>query len=226
MPCSCDQAASRAADSRTWPTEPAGPSRPSAVSVWTESTTSRPGDRSAAAEDGVELRLGQHLDAVPATPVGEPQPVGAQVQLVRRLLARGVQDVGAAVRAAGRPAAAHGRRRRRSPAPASTCRYPARRPAAPGRPGTSPPPRTRSTSPMPTLSRARAEPPTSRSGRGGRLSRRRTAAPMARRGRDVAERPSRPASPTCRRRGSGPPRRRMTHRRTDRRSGSPAAPPR
>ena len=67
-------------------------------------------------------------------PIGEAQPVGAQMQLVRRLLARCVQDVGAAIGAGPRRRAPRSERPRpRSPARASTCRCPARRRAAPGR---------------------------------------------------------------------------------------------
>ena len=76
MPRSWAHAPSRAAASRTWPTDPAGPSRPSLVSVWTESTMSSAGaERVRRREDAAEVRRGEHLDRRP--PRGRrPAPAG------------------------------------------------------------------------------------------------------------------------------------------------------
>ena len=113
------------------PILPALPGRPRSASAPSPPPAAGT-DRLGGGQDGVEVRLRQHLDAGPGHAVGEAQAVGSQMQLVRRLLARGIQHVGTVTRAA-LPGPDSARRRPRSPAPGSTCRYPVRRRAAPVR---------------------------------------------------------------------------------------------
>ena len=75
----------RSADSRTWPTLPAGPSSSSTVAVWIESTMrsvgpARPAPAPRSARPPTRRRRGS---PVPAGPVEQPEPVGAEPDLGR-----------------------------------------------------------------------------------------------------------------------------------------------
>ncbi len=232
MPCSCDQAARRAADSRTCPTEPAGPSRPDAVSVWTESTTSNPGSRRSAA-----ARMASSSVSA-STWIREPGCPSMSPSRSARRCNWSANSSPEAYSTAVPPArvteilcagsacqAQHSERHPpRSRARAWTCRYPARHPAAPTlraldpHPAHGPPRGPRRSAGQPV-----EQPhPAGRAGPRERRSDHQDVAPD-RSAMDPARR-SRPASPTCRTRGSGLPKPPRPRRRTGRRSGSPAAP--
>ena len=133
---------------------PAGPSRPSAVSVWTESTTSSPGASALGRrQDGVEVGLREHLDPRArrrrrSGPAGRPGG-GAGPPIPRpRHTARPCRR--------RRPLACRASQRATPAAISSTSvdlPMPGSPPSSTRAPGTRPPPRTRSTSPMPTLRR-------------------------------------------------------------------------
>ena len=126
-PCSLANAWRRAAAARTWPTEPAGPSSSSVVSVWIESTMSSAGCAGVGGSDDAldaRSRQARRCRRRRAAVAGQAEARGAQSDLGGRLLARRVQD------AAGRARPV----RRTAPARASTCRSPARRRAGPASP--------------------------------------------------------------------------------------------
>ena len=132
VPCSCDQAASRAADSRTWPTEPAGPSSPSVVSVWTESTTSSPGiRRSAAARTESRAVSASTWMRAPATPEVRPSRSARRCSWSADSSPEAYSTSVPPSSSRAGPSPRSAPPRRRSPAPGSTCRCPAHRPAAP-----------------------------------------------------------------------------------------------
>ena len=162
---------SRTAASRTWPTLPAAPSSSSTVAVWIESTTTRAGraDR-ATSTIRSDVVLGEDRDR----------------------LARRRRPAGPGARPGAGPAPPTPRRWRTGrapPTPAATWSssvdlpMPGSPPSRISEPGTMPPPRTRSSSPMPVGRRG-----TSRS-------------PMSARATELGRRPPGPAGDAGRLRG-------------------------
>ena len=141
----------------------------------------------------------------------------AKPDLAGRFLARGIQDVRRAARRPGEPGRRLEQERRLADARA-------RHRAGPASPGTSPPPRTRSSSPIPTLQARQVG-----VGDVGQTGRRSPpsvpARPAAHGPRARARgRRSRPGCSSHRRRGTALPSEGRPRRRTGRRSGSGAAP--
>ena len=129
---------SAAATSLTWVTPPGTPSTSAAPMVCTESTTSSVGPHLLdVAEHRAEVGLGGEVELV----VHAAGAVGAQPDLGGRLLAGDVE--GAAPGARGLGGDLEQQR--------ATCRRRARRRAGPPRPGTRPPPSTRSSSGTPLV---------------------------------------------------------------------------
>ena len=126
MPLRLATSITRVATSRTWPTVPAAPLRSAAVSVCTESIDADVGALGLEhREHGVEVGLREHGDVQRSGRGAALQPLGAQPDLRRRLLAADVE------RACGpRPGAG-----RAPSSSASTCRCPASRRAARASPG-------------------------------------------------------------------------------------------
>ena len=110
--------------------------------------------------------------------------------------------------------------RRRPGGGASTCRPPARRRSGRSEPGTIPPPRTRSSSPMPTGGAASAGSRDAASGAGAHDAGRRTGRRGARPRLGAGRRRSRRGCSRRRTSGTGPPSGGSRRRRTGRRSGS------
>ena len=71
----------RTADSRTWPTLPAGPSSSSTVIVWMKSTIVRAGRWALQLGDPADLALGDDPDGPPGGSVEEGQARGPQADL-------------------------------------------------------------------------------------------------------------------------------------------------
>ena len=132
--------ASRAATSRTCPTLPAGPASSALVSVWTLSTTASAGAAASIAASAVSSSV---VAASWSPSTTAPMRSARPPDLRRGLLAGDVQH--RRPRAASRPAT--WRSSVDFPMPGSP-------PNSAIEPGTKPPPRTRSTSPMPDASRA------------------------------------------------------------------------
>ena len=174
MPSPLASSIRRSADSRTWPTLPAAPSSSSTVAVWIESTTTRPG-RSARAISQIRPTS---WSARTWTPLGrgpdqQLEPGGAKPDLAGRFLAARVEHRLVPPEARVSPAAAW-RRSVDLPIPGSP-------PTRTSDPGTRPPPRTRSSSPIPSDSRGRSA--SAMAGQSGRRGARRRAAGPRTRGR-------------------------------------------
>ena len=93
MPSSLATDMSRTADSRTWPTLPAGPSSSSTVIVWMESTIVRAGPLGAhELGDPADLALGDDPHRPAGRPVEEAEARGPEPDLGRRFLAGRVED--------------------------------------------------------------------------------------------------------------------------------------
>ena len=116
MPSPLASSISRSADSRTWPTLPAGPSSSSTVIVWIESTTTSAGRLAARdLDDRADLARRKDADRVAGGPSSRGRAAPARRRTwAGRLLARGVEDA----------AAGAARCRRRPGAGASTSRLP------------------------------------------------------------------------------------------------------
>ena len=139
MPSPLASSMSRSALSRTWPTLPAGPSRSSTVTVWIESTTTRP-----AASPG-RSRAIRPTSLSASTAMASPRAPDSEAETRRAQADLGGATPRRSRRGRGDPPR-RGRRRQRPGAAASTCRRPARLPTRTSDPGTRPPPRTRSSS--------------------------------------------------------------------------------
>ena len=201
VPLSLANRMSRAAHSRTCPTLPGAPSRSPVNTVWIESTTSTRGRLVRRPWRGSVSRLVSASSGTSAAALA--QPVGAQLHLQRRLLARDVER-------------AHVRRLRSR---AATCSrsvdlpMPGSPPTSTIEPGTRPPPSTKSNSSRPVGQRRRLRAlhvAQARRGRDAAAARPAAAAPRARRcgcggARLAADRSPRPGCSTRRTSRSGRP---------------------